>query len=224
MQNGQPPPRPAVFRHLPALPLAVWALILVTCLPELVLEAADHRLLGTPAWRPLTYQYAAFWAGLWHGWRPNYAAQPWLMALTYAVLHGGAGHLAGNMLTLAGLGRIAVDRVGQSRFLLVYALSALGGGIGFGLLTTSPSPMVGASGALFGLTGAWLYWEAHDRKQAGFGRWMLVLVVTSSLVAMNAVMWATTAGLLAWETHLGGFVAGWFVAAALQAVARPDPP
>ena len=215
--TASPDPSPPDADQAPRIAPAVLALIVVTCLPELILLAADYGIVGSARWRPLAYQYGAFWAGIWHGWTPNYAAQAWTMSLTYALLHGGPGHLAGNMATLLGLGRIVVDRAGQSRFLLLYLISTLGGALAFGLMTISPSPMVGASGALFGLAGAWLYWEAYDRKQAGYGRWTLVLVVIAGLALMNAVMWATTGGLLAWQTHLGGFVAGWICAAVMTA-------
>ena len=146
-----PAPSAAEPDPAPRIAPAVLALIILTCLPELILLAADYGIIGSARWRPLAYQYGAFWAGIWHGWTPNYAAQAWTMSLTYALLHGGPGHLAGNMATLLGLGRIVVDRAGQSRFLLLYLISTLGGALAFGLMTISPSPMVGASGALFGL-------------------------------------------------------------------------
>ncbi len=172
---------------------------------------ADARLIGTPVWRSLVYQNGAFWPGLLHGWRPNYDLQPWTMFVSYAFLHGGFGHLAGNMLTLVALGRIVAERAGTSGFAIVYAISAFGGALAFARASTSPQPMVGASGALFGLAGAWQYWEYAD---AGRDPWRVARSV-AGLVLLNVILWVLLEGLLAWEAHLGGFLAGWAVAAGL---------
>lgn len=196
------PPLPRL--RLGAAPLAIMVLCSAV---ELTLIAADRGLVGTVLWRGLAYQNGAFWAGLLHNWRPNYAAQPWLMFVTYAFLHGGFWHLAGNMLTLAALAPHVTQRAGQGGFLVIYGLSAIGGAAGFALLTRSPQPMVGASGALFGLAGALIWWNAADRWRRGLRLWPvwgMILV----LAALNAGMWVMLKGVLAWETHLAGFVAG----------------
>lgn len=193
----------------------LWAIMGLCCGIEMVLIAADFRLIGSPLWRGLAYQNGAFWAGLLHNWRPNYPAQPGLMFLTYAFLHAGFWHLAGNMVTLFFLGDIVLRRVGPRGFAWIYAVSALGGGIVFGLLTRSPSPMVGASGALFGLAGAWQYWQWRDLGDGGRPRWPVLWAVLG-LIALNLLLWLFNDGMLAWETHLGGFVAGWAGAAGLR--------
>lgn len=165
---------------------------------ELVLQASDLGLIGSPVWRSLTYQNGAFWPGLLRGWRANYTAQPALMFVTYAFLHGGFWHLAGNMLALLVLTRIALQHVGQGRLCLIYAISALGGAATFGVLAPGPQPMVGASGALFGVAAACLYWQ-HRRPLRGL----------AALIAFNIVLWLFQDGTLAWQTHLGGIFAGW---------------
>ncbi|MFU8778601.1 MAG: rhomboid family intramembrane serine protease, partial [Roseovarius sp.] len=99
-------------------------------------------------------------------------------------------------------------RAGQGRFAAIYALSLLGGAVGFALLSTAVQPMVGASGALFGLVGALVGWDYAARRlaRAGIGP---VLRVIGLLVLLNLVMYWGMAGNLAWETHLGGFLTGW---------------
>lgn len=198
---------------------AVLGLIGLCCLVELVLIGADLGFVGSPRWRGLAYQNGAFWAGLLRNWRPNYSLQPYLMFVTYAFLHGGLWHLLGNMLALFALGDIVRRRVGQGGFLAIYVVSALGGGAGFGLLTSSPSPMVGASGALFGLVAAWKYWEWVDRRREGHSLWPVWRSILW-LVALNVALWIALDGLLAWETHLGGFIAGWCSAAFLSRCGR----
>lgn len=192
-------------------------LIAVNVVIELTLSAADAGLVGSTRWRALAYQDGAFWAGLLHGWQPNYPAQPWTMFLSYAVLHGGLVHLAGNMLVLWGLGRILRLRLGTAGFLAIYLLSAIGGALAFGLLTRSPQPMVGASGALFGLVGAWQYWRWSRRRRAGRSLWP-VWQTLAWLAGFNLLFWVLLDGLLAWQTHLGGFVTGWLAAVALDRI------
>jgi membrane associated rhomboid family serine protease len=186
---------------------------------ELILIAADHGLIGTPRWRGLAYQNGAFWAGLLYNWQPNYDAQPWLMFVTYAFLHTGFGHLAGNMLTLFFLGRIVQERVGQRGLAALYAVSAIGGAAAFAAMNSSPQPMVGASGALFGLAGAWQYWEWRARVRAARHTWPVWRMVLG-LVALNVVLWWWQDGRLAWETHLGGFIAGWVGAVVLRRMGK----
>lgn len=193
---------------------AVWAVLLACCLPELLLQAADHGWIGSARWRPLAYQYGAFWAGLLHGWRPNFAAQPATMFLSYGFLHSGLGHLVGNVAALLGLGPMVIERFGTRGFVLVWLGALLGGGAGFGLLSGSPAPMVGASGALFGLLGAWIWGLAADRRAAGRSLWPVAGLV-AGLALLNLVMWVFLDGLLAWETHLGGFLAGAAIGALL---------
>lgn len=199
--------RPPFF---PPIGTAILVLIVINLGIEATLSAADAGLIGSTRWRALAYQNGAFWAGLLHGWQPNYPAQPWLMFLSYSLLHSGPVHVVGNMLVLWGMGKILQLRLHFSTpwFLTVYFLSGLGGGIGFGLLSQSPQPMVGASGALFGLVGAWQYWRWSRRRRAGRSLWP-VWETLAGLVLLNLVFWLLMNGYLAWQTHLGGFIAGW---------------
>lgn len=174
---------------------------------EALLLAADAQLIGSPRWRGLAYQYGGFWAGLLGDWRPNYAAQPVVMFATYALLHGGLGHLVGNMVTLYALGRQLRGAIGQGGVALVYGVSALGGALAFAALNTSPNPMVGASGALFGMAGALVLRDGKRRRLAGEPLWPVLRVVVL-LVALNVILWLWMDGRLAWEAHLGGFVSG----------------
>ena len=190
-------------------PWSVATIIALCTIVELMLVAADLGLVAVPRLRSLAYQYGGFWVGLLGTWRPNYAAQPYLMFATYAFLHGGILHLLVNMMTLYSLGRLVISRVGQWRFLLLYGISALGGALGFAALTSVPQPMVGASGALFGLVGAWIAWDYIDRFTLSEPL-LPVLRPILILIVLNVVLYYAMGGHLAWETHLGGFLAGFF--------------
>lgn len=192
-----------------------WGLIALCVAVELTLMAADAGLIGTTRWRGLAYQYGAFWPGLLSDWRPNYAAQPATMFVSHAFLHGDFWHLAGNMATLFVLGVQLREWTSPGGFLVVYAGAAFGGALCFALLNQSPFPMVGASGALFGLAGALVTWEALERRRAGDRMWPMIRIVLI-LVALNVGMFIWLEGVLAWEAHLGGFLAGALVAGLMK--------
>lgn len=218
------PPAPPGKARPPAGAAPVWiGLIVLLCAIEGCLLLSDFQVFGSTRWRSVAYQYGAFWAGLLRGWEPNFIAQPFTMFASYSCLHADWQHLAGNMLTLWWLGQGLGDRCGPGRFAQLYALSALGGGIGFGLLSASPAPMVGASGAIMGLIGVWIVWDARDMARDGWRRRRVAIAVLARcglLILLNAVMFVLLQGLLAWETHLGGFIAG--VAAGLALPATRD--
>ena len=194
-------------------------LIVLCSLIEAVLQLADWQILGTVRLRWTAYEYGGFWVGLLHSWTPNYSAQPYLMFLTYGFLHGGFWHLVINMITLWSLGMAVLDRVGIRGFVLLYGAALLGGAAGFALLAATPTPMVGASGALFGLAGGLLAWGYVDRFTLQEALWP-VARAAGLLLALNVVMWWALDGQLAWETHLGGFISGWVAALMIDPRAR----
>ena len=199
----------------PNAPAVLW-LVGVTCLPEVVLTLAGSGLIGGQGLRNWALVHFAFWSGLLRGWEPVYPFQRELMFVTYAMLHGGFLHLIGNMIAVLALGGIVVARIGQQGFLLLYVISCIGGAAGFALLSNSTSPMVGASGAVFGLIGAWKFWEWQLRRHTGAAMGPLWRSL-AGLAGLNVLLWLLLSGLLAWEAHLGGFLAG----AAFAAIVTP---
>ncbi len=192
------------------------AILLLCLVPEVVLSGADWGAWGHVWWRTWAFENGGFWSGLLHNWRPNYALQPYLMFLSYGFLHAGLTHFGVNMVTLLSLAPPLAERFGTRRFAVLYALSTIGGAAGFALLSSQPLPMVGASGALFGLAGAHVglnyRMRREDRESLG-----PVFRAMLGLAVLNLVLWWAMDGQLAWETHLGGFVAGWIVALWLDA-------
>jgi len=184
-------------------------LLICICITiECVLQLADWNILDTPRLRQSAYEYGGFWPGLLGNWLPNFRGQPTTMFFTYGFLHGGIGHLLINMVTLWSLGMAVMSRVGNWRFTGLYCASLLGGAVGYALLSPGLQPMVGASGALFGLAGGLLAWSYVDRFTYGQGLWPIAQAMVA-LIALNLVLWWAMDGNLAWETHLGGFIAGW---------------
>lgn len=193
------------------MPAAILAIFIVCLAVELVLSGADFGLWGNPRWRAIGLAYGAFWPGLLGNWPRNFLLQPVTMFASYGFLHAGLFHFVVNMATLFSLGPPIADRIGQARFLLLYVLAIIGGAVGFALLAHGTIPMVGASGALFGLAGALLSWELSDRLAQRLSLTPVVRAL-AMLVGLNLVLWWAMNGQLAWETHLGGFVTGWLFA------------
>ena len=156
----------------PYTPLPRGLLVLVggIALLEAVLSLADAGILADPSLRGNAYRYGAFWVALLHGHTPLYAGQPVAMFLTHSVLHGNFLHMVMNMTILLALGRFVGDRYGPAAIWQLFLAGAVGGGAAFGLLSTTPFPMVGASGAVFGLAGAWTWLQGVERREAGAGR------------------------------------------------------
>lgn len=198
---------PAPSPTLPQPGLVIGLLLVLTCGLELVMVAADMGLIGSVRWRALLVQYGACWPGLLRDWQPNYPAQPWTMFLSYSLLHAGFLHLLGNMTMLLWVGPGLAARIGQAGFLLLWIGSAIGGAVVFVAIATAPTPMVGASGAVFGLMGALVM---LDYVRAG--KLAKAAVITLGLVVLNVVMLIIEDGLLAWQTHLGGYIFGALIA------------
>lgn len=200
----------------------IWALIGICGVIEIVLTLGDYGFLGIARLRQTVFENGAFWPGLLRGgWRPNYPGQGWVMFVTYGFLHGGPVHMVTNMLTLVSLGPLVADRIGARGLAVLYGGAMLGGAGGFGLLAETYSPMVGASGALFGLAGGILAWDYVDRFTLRARLWPVVRM-TLFLVAINLALWWALDGQLAWETHLGGFLSGWVLALLIDPRGRAD--
>ena len=180
---------------------------------ELALWAADLGWVGSRRWRGVAVENTGFWTGLLRNWRPNWPGQGAAMFVTYAFLHAGPTHMLGNLGALAWLGPPVARAVGSARFLLAWALCAAAGGAAFAGLADTPVPMVGASGALFGLLGM----DAALRHRAAPSR-MRLLGVVAAFVALNLASLVLQGGRLAWQAHLGGFLMGLVLGTALRAV------
>ena len=130
--------------------------------------------------------------------------------LSAAFLHGGPFHLLMNMFALAQLGPVLESALGRARFLTLYLLSALGGSTLSFLLSDPAQLGVGASGAIFGMFGAYY---VVVRRLGGETRSIL------TLLAVNLVI-TFAVPIIDWRAHLGGLLTGVVIAAALAYTPR----
>jgi membrane associated rhomboid family serine protease len=133
---------------------------------------------------------------------------------TSIFLHLGWLHLAGNMLYLGVFGPRVERLVGSSRYLVIYLLSGLIGGLGYVIAQpTSQSPAVGASGAIAGLIAAHLVLFLHVVESAPT---LVLLLLWLATQVFSSVASLTTSTGIAWWAHLGGFGTGVVLAPLLR--------
>ena len=203
----------------PGAPAFLWGLVGIMAAIEFALGLSGAGYLGSFNWRWPAFAAGAFWQPIFEGSMvPLYPGQRLVMLVSYAFLHGGILHLAINSVVLLSLGKFAASRIGAARTLLLLLLSAVGGGLAFGVLSQSAGPMIGASGAVFGLIGLWQGWDYRMRKHAGLSLRPVVTAILG-LAAANLVLFVIFSGGLAWEAHLGGWLVGWVMA--LRQTVRP---
>ncbi len=137
-----------------------------------------------------------------------------LSLLSYAFLHADFWHLGTNMLFLWVFGDNVEDALGHVRFAIFYALCAVAGALLHGMMDpASQAPLIGASGAVSGVIGAYLL--LHPRVRVwilALGRIPLPLPAWIPLtfwIALQFYMVATMPGdQVSWAAHVGGIVAG----------------
>ena len=143
-------------------------------------------------------------AGDWGMWPVGIAVGgEWWRLVTAAFLHGSFLHVAFNMYVLFALGPTLERILGHSRYLTLYLLAALGGGVASYVFSDIRTVSVGASGAIFGLMGALVV--AGRRLRYDITQVLILL-------GINVVIGFVSPG-VDWRAHLGGLVTGGVVAA-----------
>jgi membrane associated rhomboid family serine protease len=148
------------------------------------------------------------------------AAGEWYRLITSAFvapasLSGGLGFadILFNMWALIFVGPALEGFLGRVRFLAVYLLSAVGGGVMYYFLAPQNYPAVGASGAIFGLFGAWFVVSRRLRLDSRG-------IVT--LIAINLALSFWLHNIIAWQDHIGGLLTGALVTAAYAYAPRKN--
>ncbi len=165
---------------------------------------------------------------------PTYEKIPVLSVLTAMFLHGGWLHLLGNMLFLWIFGNNVEDRLGPLRFLFFYLICGYVAAYGFALANANDgAPLVGASGAVAGVLGAYIVLYPRARVWGlvpilffiplrlpawlVLGSWFLLQWVYSAGFAVSA-------GSVAYLAHVLGFAVGALLALPLRGRRQARPP
>ncbi len=211
-------------RRAPVVTLLLIAANVVAFLYQLSLESGGG-LAGDRAAQQLVFEFGAVPCRLTgRCLAPGEFPHPLVTVFTSMFLHGGLFHIAGNMLYLWIFGDNVEDTLGRGRFLLFYLLSGLGAaGAQTFMSPSSTVPMIGASGAISGVLGAYLLLFPYARVLTlvsfGFfirfvyvpavivlGFWIVVQVL-NGLITFHLAAGGETGG-VAWFAHIGGFLSG----------------
>ena len=215
-----PPPRREPVFNLPPVVLAVIGICVAVFLLQQYVLTEDQQitLLTDGAFIPVLYtgQYGFDWF-------------LFTRPFTYAFMHGGLAHIAINMVALAAFGSPLANRLGWLWFALFFAVTGLAAVVLFWAVHPfGEAPLVGASGAISGMMGAAARFGFRTDRSSGMtafagpvlpiaivlrmrgvvnflGAWMIINLVTG-LYGLGL----GEPGQIAWEAHIGGFVAGFF--------------
>ncbi len=210
-----PEPVPGTPHRQPVHPL-LWAMIAVMIGFEVMFWLVDQGVLPESLGRWPVYLRLAFFDVVFDQALAGRGVEPELLwsLVTHAFLHGNPLHLALNGAAFLGLGHALVQALGPKRFLALFVITAAAGAVTFGLLADTDAPLVGASGALFGMLAIITAWQERALRRMGRSRaviWKRIF----GLVLLNVVLALGLGGLLAWQAHLGGWIAGWLLAYAM---------
>lgn len=161
---------------------------------------------------------------------PQLLIPPLFSVLTSMFIHGSILHLVGNMLYLYVFGNNVEDHIGHRRFIFFYLLCGIAAALAQTFVAPSSTiPMVGASGAISGILGAYLL--LHPFAQVKllvpyfviFFVWVpawLMLGIWFLFQLLQSILSPADDGGIAFVAHAGGFVAGMLL---LPFFRRPNP-
>ena len=143
---------------------------------------------------------------------------------TSMFIHAGFAHIIGNMLVFFFIGTALEERIGSKKFIIIYILSGICGALVHSLTDLGSSiPLLGASGAIFGIMGALVYAYPRDEivmpLPVGFfmllRRIKVVYAVLLFAIIETVIVFFDVQDQTAHFAHLGGLIAGFILAAIL---------
>jgi rhomboid protease GluP len=143
----------------------------------------------------------------------------WWRGITAAFLHGGFLHILFNMYLLYMLGPRLEQQIGSFTFAGTYLATAVGGSLASYLFGPQDVFGIGASGAVFGLIGTWLY-AAYRQRGSAAGEAMLSQL--GGLLLLNAAI-PFFVPRIDWRAHLGGLLTGIVIAFLWEQLASGRP-
>ena len=196
----------------PKTPNILWWLTGLMLFLEGLAQLSDRGWFGVLDLRSLMISYGAFWDFLFPPGTVDQAlflGQSYAMLITHAFLHAGTIHVLMNTVVFIALGKTLAVYFGLRLTLLIMLVGAISSGVMFGLLESTSVPMIGASGVVFSLIGFWLQVSRAELKRLGRPGHSIASVIIG-LIVIHVLLHVFMGGQIAWQAHLGGFVAGYF--------------
>ena len=217
------PPRQPIFR---APAVVLWLIAVLAGLHALRVwlpAARSEDVIYEYALVPARYSHAFVESqvGLSASW-PGTVLERAVPFLSYMGLHGSWSHLIINCCFLLAFGPVVARRLGPVLFLLFFLVCGVAGALTYLAFNWgSPMPVIGASGAISGLMAAALRMLPGQAPWAEPGSAPLAPIFSRQILIFTAVWGAINllagvtglglggeGGLVAWQAHLGGYVAG----------------
>ena len=141
---------------------------------------------------------------------------------TSMFIHAGFAHIFGNMIIFFFIGLPFEQRVGWRKFLIIYLITGICGSLTHSILNLgSATPLIGASGAIFGIMGAFAFAYPHDKIVMPIG--IGIMFLTRIKVIYAVIFFAALETFIVWLdvpfdttahfAHLGGLLSGFIIAA-----------
>ncbi|MDS1030890.1 rhomboid family intramembrane serine protease [Bacillota bacterium LX-D] len=214
-------PRTLPFVNYFLILINIYVFIRQTMLPETVLETYFQTYGVIPS--AITH-FSPFQilAGNW---------QPFLPLITSIFIHGSLLHLGGNMLYLWVFGDNVEDRLGHFKYLLFYLVCGAAGSIAHIFANPlSQSPLIGASGAIAGVLGAYFIVFPHSKILTLVPIFIFITIIQVKAIyflflwfilqlinGLSVFRVNEAAQIVAWWAHIGGFLAGVILIKVLKA-------
>jgi len=198
-------------------PFVTWSIIAANCFVFWLQITSG----GAPGFERFVYDWAVIPLRLFGD-----PQSQWHTLVTATFLHGGWMHIIGNMVFLYIFGDNVEDRMGHFKFLIFYILAGILANFSQAFISsTSPIPLIGASGAIAGVLGSYFFFYPHAKVMTllpfgvfsrivevpaffFLGFWFLMQTFNS--IGSIGVTMATQkhTGGVAWLAHAAGFVIG----------------
>jgi len=218
--GGNPRAEPPIFNLPPIVTWVVAANVLVHVGRMFLSYPAQEWLFRTFAYMPARYSVEG-----------AFAADPVAAIVSpigYTLLHADFMHLFMNMSFFMAFGTVVARRMGELKFLLLYALTAIAGVVTLQVLNSdSTAIVIGASGAVSGMVGAVAAVALKPRPDRlppprpfndprNAAVFILVWIGLTVVVGVLPGALFGVEGRIAWESHLGGFILGFFLMPMLE--------
>jgi membrane associated rhomboid family serine protease len=201
-------------------PTNTFPLITIGLIAINVLVYIYQLTLSSEGLETFLFRYGAIPGRLVHPFEGNHSSPqtiPYALTIFSSMfLHGGAVHLLGNMLYLWIFGNNVEDNLGHVKFIFFYLIAGFFAAFIHTLSDLgSPIPMIGASGAIAGVLGAYLILFPRANVSTLF-----IFIIFFKIIKVPAVLilglWflvqllnaGTVGGSVAWYAHVGGFLTG----------------
>ena len=194
------------------LPAAVVALVVIIAGIELIFTLGARGIIGGPSaigWRLDAMQSYAFSGEIlaWMQDTGRWPSEHLIRFLSYVFVHASFTHMIFVVVFVLALGKMVAEVMGDLAMVVIFLASGIGGALGYGLLVSSPSPLIGGYPAVYGLIGGFTFilWRSLGAVGANQSR---AFTLIAFLMGIQLVFGLLFGSQLDWVADLSGFATG----------------